>query len=76
MSYENCQKGFASRVEPWLQGYARGMGASKAGGNELSASIGMTPERSVLADAQLCDETLFQSYYREWARRMAGAIPA
>jgi benzoate/toluate 1,2-dioxygenase alpha subunit len=76
VSYENCQKGFASRVEPWLQGYARGMGASKAGGNALSASIGIHPERSVLADAQLCDETLFQSYYREWARRMAGAIPA
>jgi len=34
----------------------------------------MKPARSVLADAQLGDETLFQSYYREWARRMAGVI--
>jgi benzoate/toluate 1,2-dioxygenase alpha subunit len=33
----------------------------------------MTAERHVLGDAQLCDETLFHSYYREWARRMAGA---
>ena len=24
VSYENCQRGFASRVEPWLQGYAPG----------------------------------------------------
>jgi benzoate/toluate 1,2-dioxygenase subunit alpha len=75
VSYENCQRGFASRVEPWLQGYARGMGASREGGNALSDSIGVTPARSVLADAQLCDETLFQSYYREWARRMAGVLP-
>ena len=36
----------------------------------------MNPERSVLADAQLCDETLFHSYYREWSRRMAGALTA
>lgn len=76
VSYENCQRGFASRVEPWLQGYARGLGASREGGNALSESIGMTPARSVLADAQLCDETLFHSYYREWAKRMAGDLPA
>jgi len=31
----------------------------------------MTAQRSVLADAQTCDETLYQSYYREWARRMS-----
>ena len=35
VSYENCQKGFASRVEPWLQGYARGMGASPRRGQCL-----------------------------------------
>lgn len=73
VSYENCQRGFASRVEPWLQGYARGMTASREGGNEFSDRIGMKPARSVLADALLCDETLYHSYYREWARRMAGA---
>jgi benzoate/toluate 1,2-dioxygenase alpha subunit len=76
VSYENCQRGFASRVEPWLQGYARGMTATREGGNRLSDAIAMAPERSVLADAQLCDETLYHSYYREWARRMAGALPA
>jgi benzoate/toluate 1,2-dioxygenase alpha subunit len=76
VSYENCQLGFASRVEPWLQGYARGLGASKPGGNALSESIGMSPARSVLADAQLSDETLFHSYYREWAKRMAGDLAA
>ena len=75
-SYENCQRGFASRVEPWLQGHARGLGASREGGNALSDSIGLNPERSALGGSQLSDETLFHSYYREWARRMAGALPA
>jgi benzoate/toluate 1,2-dioxygenase alpha subunit len=70
VSYENCQAGFASRVQPWLQGYARGMTASKAGGNALGDRIGLGPARSVLADSMLCDETLYHGYYREWARRM------
>jgi benzoate/toluate 1,2-dioxygenase alpha subunit len=52
------------------------MTATREGGNRLSDAIAMAPERSVLADAQLCDETLYHSYYREWARRMAGALPA
>ena len=76
VSYENCQRGFAGRVEPWLQGYARGMARSRTGGNAYGDAIGLEPARSVLADAQLGDETLFHSYYREWARRMAGALAA
>lgn len=75
VSYENCQRGFASRVEPWLQGYARGMTASQAGGNAWSDRIGLEPARNVLGSSQLCDETLYHSYYREWARRMTGAPP-
>ncbi|WP_129790462.1 SRPBCC family protein [Sphingosinicella sp. CPCC 101087] len=76
VSYENCQRGFASRVEPWLQGYSRGMSASRTGGNAFSSVIGLAPARSVLADAQLGDETLFHSYYRAWAQRMVGALGA
>lgn len=76
VSYENCQRGFASRVAPWLQGYARGMTKSRAGGNAFGDPIRLAPARSVLSDAQLGDETLFHSYYREWARRMAGALAA
>ena len=72
VSYENCQAGFASRVQPWLQGYARGMTASRPGGNAIGDRIGLEPARNVLADSMLCDETLYHSYYREWARRMAG----
>ncbi|MBC7986821.1 MAG: Rieske 2Fe-2S domain-containing protein [Sphingomonadaceae bacterium] len=73
VTYENCQRGFASRVEPWLQGYSRGITASQEGGNAFSDALGMRPQRSVIAGGQLGDESLFHSYYREWARRMAGA---
>lgn len=73
VSYENCQIGYAGKVDPWLQGYARGMTASVAGGNRFSDRIGLNPARSVLADSQLCDETLYHAYYRAWAERMEGA---
>lgn len=74
VAYESCQRGFAAAVEPWLQGYGRGMTASQHGGNELTDMIVNTPERSVLSDARLCDETLYHAYYREWARRMAKEV--
>ncbi|MCW3837633.1 aromatic ring-hydroxylating dioxygenase subunit alpha [Sphingomonas canadensis] len=74
VAYESCQRGFAGRVDPWLQGYARGAMASQEGGNALSAAIGAGAERSVLADSQLCDETLYHSYYRAWLQRMAPAM--
>lgn len=72
VSYEACQRGFASRIEPWLQGYMRGTTASRTGGNAFSEAIAMDPARSVLSDAQTCDETLYHSYYRAWAERMCG----
>lgn len=75
VSYENCQRGFASRVTPWLQGYSRGMAATTAAENPHAARIGLVPEASVMGEPQLCDETLYHSYYREWARRMAEAQP-
>jgi benzoate/toluate 1,2-dioxygenase alpha subunit len=72
--YEEAQLGMAEQERPWLQGHARGLAASVAGGNEYSDMIGLKPARSVLADAQLCDESLFGSYYRAWAKRMAEAL--
>lgn len=74
VSYENCQRGAASPVMPWLQGHARGLAASRAGGNSFSDALGMTPAAGVLADGQLCDETLFHAYYRAWADRLTAAL--
>lgn len=76
VSYENCQIGFAGTLEPWLQGYARGMTASVEGGNRFADRIDLYPERSVLADSQLCDETLYHAYYRAWAQRMKAEFAA
>ena len=72
--YEEAQLGMAEQERPWLQGHARGLAASVAGGNAYSDMIDLRPARSVLADAQLCDESLFGSYYRAWAQRMAEVV--
>ena len=72
--YEEAQLGMASQARPWLQGHARGLAASVAGGNDYSDMIELKPARSVLSDARLCDESLFASYYRAWARRMAAVL--
>jgi benzoate/toluate 1,2-dioxygenase subunit alpha len=76
ISYENCQIGFGGDAGPWLQGYARGMTASVEGGNRFADRIDLWPERSVLADSQLCDETLYHSYYRAWVQRMSDEFTA
>ena len=72
--YEEAQIGMAEQERPWLQGHARGLAASVEGGNDFSEMIDMKPRRSVLADAQLCDESLFGNYYRAWAERMGEAL--
>lgn len=74
VAYEGCQRGYAASVDPWLQGYSRGMTASHVGGNALSQAIGALPTRNVLANSQLCDETLYHAYYREWSRRMESGL--
>lgn len=72
--YEEAQLGMAEQERPWLQGHARGLTASVEGGNDYADMIELRPARSVLADAQLCDESLFGSYYRAWAQRMAEVL--
>lgn len=72
--YEEAQLGMAEQERPWLQGHARGLAASVEGGNDFADMIDLKPARSVLADAQLCDESLFGNYYRAWAARMAEVL--
>jgi len=72
--YEEAQVGMAEQERPWLQGHARGFAASVKGGNNYSDMIDLKPARSVLSDARLCDESLFGSYYRAWAARMAEVL--
>ncbi len=72
--YEEAQIGMAEQESEWLQGHARGLTASAEGGNQFSDMLDMTPARNVVSDAQLCDESLFRSYYRAWAKRMEGVV--
>ena len=72
--YEEAQLGMARQERPWLQGHARGHSASVEGGNAWSDLLDMKPARSVLSDAQLCDESLFANYYRAWAKLMQGSL--
>src|SRR5262249_4116964 len=57
--YEEAQLGMAEQERPWLQGHARGLDASLEGGNAYAEMIELRPARNVVADAQLCDESLF-----------------
>lgn len=68
--YEACQEGYASQADPWLQGYSRGMCASKPGPDAFAERIGLQPASSVSADRWLSDETIFHAYYRAWRARM------
>ncbi len=72
--YEECQSGLSGQAQPWLQGHARGLAATQEGGDAFSDMIDIKPERSITGTSQLADETLFQSYYRGWAERMAEVL--
>ena len=72
--YEEAQLGMAEQDRPWLQGHARGLAASAEGGNSFFDAIGVNPAHSVLSDSRLSDESLFRSYYRAWAARMAQVV--
>jgi benzoate/toluate 1,2-dioxygenase alpha subunit len=72
--YEECQTGMTAHEQPWLQGHARGLAATKKGGNEFSDVIEMKPLTSVTGASQLADETLFQGYYHAWLDRMSEVL--
>ena len=76
VSYEDCQEGHGSPVRPWLLGYSRGLNVTKAGGNAFSVGVPMDPARNAQGNAQLCDETLYHSYYRAWLKRLASGLEA
>jgi len=68
-TFEDTQCGYPAEAG-WLQGYARGMTATRPGGNPMTAPIGMTPAAGVLGGPELCDETALHSYYRAWRDRL------
>lgn len=74
--YEACQEGNASQGSPWLQGYARGMNASRQGPDQFADLIDLKPASSVAADRWLSDETIFHAYYRALRDRLMAVAQA
>lgn len=63
---ERCQRGYAGTAVPWQQGYARGAGATRPGGDDAARQIGLAPQ----ASGGITDEVLCHGPYREWRRLM------
>jgi benzoate/toluate 1,2-dioxygenase alpha subunit len=74
IAFEDCQMGYQSRSQPWQQGYVRGIGRLKHGGNAHSAELGVTPLTSVEGPFDVQDETIFHSIYREWLRLIEAGL--
>ena len=72
--YEDCQATHRAPVGEWLQGYMRGMTAKQTSTAPLSASIDLHPQSSVLGGPELCDETVFHTYYRTWRERLIAGL--
>jgi len=71
MTYEDCQRGFASGDIEWQQGYARGIGRVVFGPDAHADELGIHPATSVSGSFDMSDETVFHALYRHWARSMA-----
>jgi hypothetical protein len=71
VTYEACQSGYQAESLGFLQGYARGISAVRAGPNDEARALGFTPAGSIKDGFGLQNEACFHSAYREWARMMA-----
>jgi benzoate/toluate 1,2-dioxygenase alpha subunit len=72
--YENCQAAHKAPVGEWLQGYMRGEAARSGAPNVLTEELGIAPSSSVLGGPELCDETVFHTYYRTWRDRLVRGL--
>jgi len=68
VTYEGCQSGFGAQPISFLQGYARGMAAMKAGADEAASAIASGPRRACRGRFEMFSEVGFHAPYREWAR--------
>lgn len=70
ISYEDCQRGFASGAIEWQQGSARGMAQPVAGPDEHARALGITPASATSGPFSFADETVYHALYRAWLRRL------
>ena len=74
VTYEDCQRGFASGEIEWLQGYERGLEALAPVPNEVAREIGITPLENIIGTIEMQQEVAMEAPYREWARLMQAGI--
>lgn len=71
VTYEDCQRGFASAEIEWQQGSARGIARLVRGADEHAAALGLRPEHCASGSFAFSDETVFHALYRHWQRCLA-----
>ncbi|MSQ53153.1 MAG: hypothetical protein EXR28_14850 [Betaproteobacteria bacterium] len=74
VTYEDCQRGFASGEIDWLQGYERGLEALAPVPNEVAKEIGIKPLQNIIGTIEMQQEVAMEAPYREWARMMEAGI--
>ncbi len=70
VTFEDCQQGFECGAAQWQQGMMRGMSASRRGPDDHARELGIAPAQSMSGPFSMSDETIFQSMYRAWMRRL------
>ena len=73
-AYEACQRGVGAPTLDWQQGYARGIGAVRDGGNAESDELGMRPQTSCVGSYAMGDETIFHGNYRAWLQLLKRGV--
>ncbi len=71
VTYEDCQRGFASGDIEWLQGHARGLARVGQGPDQHAAALGLNPLTSISGSFEMSDETVFHALYRHWAATLS-----
>ena len=74
VTYEDCQRGFASGEMDWLQGYERGLKALAPVPNEVATELGIMPLENIIGTIEMQQEVAMEAPYREWARLMEAGI--
>ncbi len=71
--FEASQRGFEAGEVIWQQGMSRGSGAMREGPDEHARELGIAPRTAMSGPFSMADETVYQSMYLAWLRRLGGA---
>lgn len=72
--YEACQAGFGAEGFDYLQGYDRGMAATRAGADATAQALGIRPASSTIGSFETGIETGLHGPYREWRRLIQAGL--